>query len=327
MASNKTFRDSLLGLGVVSVALAWLPAEALAQTWPVKPVRMIVTFTPGSAVDLVARTLADHLPGQLGQPVLVENRPGASTTIGAAQVAKADPDGHTILMTSSAHTVAPFLYTKLAYDTARDLAGVTPLVNLPTVLVVAASKGYKSVQDLVAAARAKPGSITFASAAASTHLNAERFRRSAKFEAVHVPFKGAPEALTEILTGRVDFYFSPIAPAMPLLRDGRIVALAVGSSKRSAVFPNLPTTIEAGFPDSEYNFWIGMFVPSKTPRAVIAKLYLENCEALDLPAVRERIAKLGAEIMTMEPERFDAFVREELATNAVLVKAAGITAN
>jgi len=311
---------AVLGLTVIC-------GEALAQAWPSKPVKMIVTFTPGSAVDLVARTLSDHLPAQLGQPVLVENRPGASTTIGAAQVARADPDGHTILMTSSAHTVAPFLYTSLAYDTARDFAGVTSLANLPTVLVAAPSKGFKSVHDLVAAARAKPGSINFASAAASTHLNAERFRRSAKFEAVHIPFKGAPEALTEVMTGRVDFYFSPIAPAMPLLRDGRIVALAVGSSKRASAFPDLPTTIEAGFPDSEYNFWIGMFVPVKTPRPVVARLYQENVKALQHPAVRERIAKLGAEPMTMASEQFDAFVKEELVTNAVLVKAAGITAN
>ncbi len=320
-------RKADLGRWLAVLGLTVMCGEVLAQAWPAKPVKMIVTFTPGSAVDLVARTLSDPLSAQLGQPVLVENRPGASTTIGAAQVARADPDGHTILMTSSAHTVAPFLYTALAYDTGQDFAGVTTLANLPTVLVVAPSKGFKSVHDLVAAARAKPGSINFASAAASTHLNAERFRRSAKFEAVHIPFKGAPEALTEVMTGRVDFYFSPIAPAMPMLKDGRVVALAVGSSKRASAFPDLPTTIEAGFPDSEYNFWIGMFVPTKTPRPVVARLYQENLKTLQLPAVRERIGKLGAEPMTMAPEEFDAFVKEELGTNAVLVKAAGITAN
>jgi tripartite-type tricarboxylate transporter receptor subunit TctC len=259
--------------------------------------------------------------------VVVENRPGASTTIGAAAVAKADPDGHTILVTSSAHTVAPFLYSNLSYDTARDLAGVTPLANLPTVLLVSPSKGYKSVHDLVAAARAKPGSINYASAAASTQLNAERFRRSARFEAVHIPFKGAPEALTEVMVGRVDFYFSPIAPALPLLRDGKLLALAIGASKRASILPDLPTTIEAGFPDSDYNFWVGMFVPARTPLEVINRLHRESAAALQLPEVRERIARLGAEPMAMTPMQFDSYVRDELRTNAVLVKAAGITAN
>ena len=259
--------------------------------------------------------------------MVVENRPGASTTIGAAAVAKADPDGHTILVTSSAHTVAPFLYSSLSYDTARDLAGVTPLANLPTVLLVAPSKGFKSVHDLVAAARAKPGSINYASAAASTQLNAERFRRSARFEAVHIPFKGAPEALTEVMAGRVDFYFSPIAPALPLLRDGKLLALAIGSSKRASILPDLPTTVEAGFPDSDYNFWVAMFVPARTPAEVINRLHRESSSVLRLPEVRERLSRLGAEPMTMAPEEFDSHVRDELRSNAVLVKAAGITAN
>jgi tripartite-type tricarboxylate transporter receptor subunit TctC len=313
--------------GLHGSALAQTPATSAAQAWPTKTVRVITPLTPGSATDILARTVAERLSGQLGQPVVVENRPGASTTIGAAAVAKADPDGHTILVTSSAHTVAPFLYSNLSYDTARDLAGVTPLANLPTVLLVASSKGYKSVHDLVAAARAKPGSINYASAAASTQLNAERFRRSARFEAVHIPFKGAPEALTEVMAGRVDFYFSPIAPALPLLRDGKLRALAIGASKRASILPDLPTTIEAGFPDSDYNFWVGMFVPARTPSAAIDRLHRESAAALQLPEVRERIARLGAEPMAMTPEQFDAYVRDELRTNAVLVKAAGITAN
>jgi tripartite-type tricarboxylate transporter receptor subunit TctC len=313
--------------GLHGSALAQTPATSAAQAWPTKTVRVITPLTPGSATDILARTVAERLSGQLGQPVVVENRPGASTTIGAAAVAKADPDGHTILVTSSAHTVAPFLYSNLSYDTARDLAGVTPLANLPTVLLVASSKGYKSVHDLVAAARAKPGSVNYASAAASTQLNAERFRRSARFEAVHIPFKGAPEALTEVMAGRVDFYFSPIAPALPLLRDGKLRALAIGASKRASILPDLPTTIEAGFPDSDYNFWVGMFVPARTPSAAIDRLHRESAAALQLPEVRERIARLGAEPMAMTPEQFDAYVRDELRTNAVLVKAAGITAN
>jgi tripartite-type tricarboxylate transporter receptor subunit TctC len=313
--------------GLHGSALAQGPATGAAHPWPTKTVRVIVPLTPGSATDILARTVSERLSAQLGQPVVVENRPGASTTIGAAAVAKADPDGHTVLVTSSAHTVAPFLYSSLSYDTARDLAGIAPLANLPTVLLVAPSKGFKSVHDLVAAARARPGSINYASAAASTQLNAERVRRSARFEAVHIPFKGAPEALTDVMSGRVDFYFSPIAPALPLLRDGRVLALAIGASKRASILPDLPTTLEAGFPDSDYNFWIGMFVPARTARDVINRLHQESATTLRLPEVSERLSRLGAEPMTMSPGEFDAYVRDELRTNAALVKAAGITAN
>src|SRR2546428_9815272 len=313
--------------GLHGSALAQTPATSAAQAWPTKTVRLIVPLTPGSATDILARTVSARLSGPLGQPVVVENRAGASTTIGAAAVAKADPDGHTILVTSSAHTVAPFLYSSLPYDAARDLAGVTPLANLPTVLLVAPSKGFKSVHDLVAAARAKPGSINYASAAASTQLNAERFRRSAQFEAVHIPFKGAPEALNEIVAGRVDFYFAPISAVLPLLRDGKVVALAVGASKRASILPDLPTTLEAGYPDSDYNFWIGMLVPSRTPRDIVNRLHQETSAVLQLPDVQDRVSKLGAEPMLMTPQQFDAYIRDELRANAALVKAAGITAN
>ena len=259
--------------------------------------------------------------------MIVENRPGASTTIAAAFVAKAEPDGYTLLATSSAHTVAPFLYPGLSYDTARDLAAVVPLANLPTVLVVPPSRGFRTLADLVAAAQAKPGSINFGSAAASTQLNAERFRRSAKIEAVHIPFKGAPEALTEVVAGRLDFYFSPIAPALSLLREGKVLALAIGSSKRASILPDLPTTIESGFPDSDYNFWVGLFAPARTPAALIERLHRTSTAALQSPEVHERLPKLGAEPMAMTPGEFDALVREELRTNAVLVKAAGIKPN
>jgi tripartite-type tricarboxylate transporter receptor subunit TctC len=314
---------------VVAVLLAVSASGAFPQgpAWPAKPVHIVVSLTPGSATDILARAVSERLSAQLGQPVIVENRPGASTTIAAAFVAKAEPDGYTLLATSSAHTVAPFLYPGLSYDTARDLAGVAPLANLPTVLVVPASKGFRTLADLVAAAHARPGSINFGSAAASTQLNAERFRRSAKMDAVHVPFRGAPEALTEVAAGRIDFYFSPIAPALPLLREGKVLALAVGSSKRTSVLPDLPTTLEAGFPDSDYNFWVGLFAPAKTSRSVIERLHRAASAALQSPEVRERLPKLGAESMAMTPGELDALVRDELATNAVLVKAAKISAN
>jgi tripartite-type tricarboxylate transporter receptor subunit TctC len=223
--------------------------------------------------------------------------------------------------------VAPFVFASLPYDTARDLAAITPLANLPTVLVTPASKGFKTVHDLVAAAKAKPGSINFTSAAASTQLNAERFRRSANFEAVHIAFKGAAEALNEVIAGRVDFYFSPIAPALPHIRDGRVVALAVGSAKRAAILPDVPTTLEAGFADSDYNFWIGLFAPARTPRDIIHRLHHEASSAFQSAEIRERLTRLGAEPMSMTPEQFDAHVKEELRLNGPLVKAAGITGN
>ena len=319
---------------VLGVALFALHGSALAQSsskgpapaWPAKPLRATVAFTAGSATDIIARTLGERLWAQLGQPVVIENRPGASGTIGAAIVARAEPDGYTMLVNSSSHTVAPSTYASLPYDTVRDLAGITPLANLPSVLVIAPSRGIRSVRDLVTAARARPGAMSFASggAGSAAQLNAERFRMSAGFDAVHVPYKGAPEALADIIGGRVDFYFCPIVPALPLVRDGKLLAVAVGSSKRATALPDVPTTIEAGFPNSEYNFWVGLFAPGKTPRPLVKRLYQEAQKALSSPEMSQRMRTLGAEPMPMTPEQFDAYIRDEIALNAKLVKAAGI---
>ena len=319
---------------VLGVALFALHGGALAQStskgpapaWPAKPLRATVAFTAGSATDIIARTLGERLWAQLGQPVVIENRPGASGTIGAAIVARAEPDGYTMLVNSSSHTVAPSTYASLPYDTVRDLAGITPLANLPSVLVIAPSRGIRSVRDLVTAARARPGAMSFASggAGSAAQLNAERFRMSAGFDAVHVPYKGAPEALADIIGGRVDFYFCPIVPALPLVRDGKLLAIAVGSAKRATALPDVPTTIEAGFPNSEYNFWVGLFAPGKTPRPLVKRLYQETQKALSSPEMSQRMRTLGAEPMPMTPEQFDAYVRDEIALNAKLVKAAGI---
>ncbi len=231
----------------------------------------MVPFTPGSGTDIIARTVTERLSPQLGQAIIIENRPGAGGTIGAALVAKSDPDGYTLFVHSSSYTVTPSTYKDLPYDTLRDLTGVIPLALLPNVLVMAPSKGIRSVKELVAAAKAKPGSLNSASVGigSATHLNAERFRLGAGIETVNIPFKGSPEALTEIVTGRVDFYFCPVNAILPLLKDGKLVALAVGSTKRSLALPDLPTTLEAGVPNSDYNFWVGMFAPAKTPREVV----------------------------------------------------------
>ncbi|HET7199672.1 MAG TPA: tripartite tricarboxylate transporter substrate-binding protein, partial [Burkholderiales bacterium] len=208
----------------------------------------------------------------------------------------------------------------------RDLTGITPLGLLPNVLITAPSKGIRSVKELVAAAKAKPGSMNSASVGigSATHLNAERFRLGAGIDTVNVPFKGSPEALTEIITGRVDFYFCPVVAALPLLKDGKIVALAVGSTRRSSALPDLPTTLEAGVSNSDYNFWVGMFAPAKTPRESVNRLYQETVKALHSPEVREKLARLGAEPMEYNPEQFNAYLRAEIAANAALVKAAGI---
>jgi tripartite-type tricarboxylate transporter receptor subunit TctC len=310
------------------IALGAAHAAAWAQQWPTKPLRVIVPFTPGSATDLMARTVSERLSALLGQPVLVDNRPGAGGTIGVAAAAKAEPDGYTLLVHSSSYTVTPSTYKNLPYDTLRDLSGIAPLGLLPNVLVIAPAKGIRSVKELVAAAKAKPGAMNSASVGigSATHLNAERFRLGAGIDVVNIPFKGTPEALTEIMTGRVDYYFCPVNTALPLLKDGRVLALAVGSSKRSLALPDLATTLELGIPNSDYNFWVGMFVPAKTPHEIVNRLYQDVATALQSPDVREKLAKLGAEPMEYRPDQFNAYIREEIAANAIVVKAAGIEA-
>jgi tripartite-type tricarboxylate transporter receptor subunit TctC len=224
-------------------------------------------------------------------------------------------------------TITPSTYT-LAFDVARDFAGIAPLAQFPNVLVVPLS-GFQSISDLVAAARAKPASLTFGSGGvgAATHLTAERFMLSAGIKAVHVPFKGAPDVLREILGGRLDFYFSPLASAIPLIESGQLRALAVTSPQRSPSLPDVPTTLEAGFPDSEYVFWIGAFAPAATPREIVQRLHAAVVKALADPEVQNGIRKLAAEPMPLTPEKFDAFISREIETNAALVKAAGITRN
>jgi tripartite-type tricarboxylate transporter receptor subunit TctC len=319
---------------VVAIAACIAHGEALAQSqsgsqsWPTKRVTVIVPFTAGSATDIMARTVAQRLSEQLGQPFVVENRPGAGGTIGVGAVARSEPDGHTILVHSSSYTITPTTYPNTPYDAARDLVGITPLALLPNVLVIAPDKGIKTVPDLVKAAKAKPGAMNYASAGVgtATQLNAERFRMGAGIEVVHVPFKGTPEALTEVLSGRVDYYFCPVNAVLPLVESKKLLALAMGSSKRSAALPNVPTTVEAGVANSDYNFWVGMVVPAKTPRDIIARIHQETAKALDSKEVRASMAKLGAESMLMGLDEFATYIRNEIKTNAALVKAAGITA-
>lgn len=318
----------IIGLAALAAAgLVHLPSAAQNGTYPSKPIRVIVPFTAGSTTDVIARSITDKLGASLGQQVIVENRGGAGGTLGAGQVANAAPDGYTILIHSSSHTVSPSTYLKLPFDTINDFAGVTPIATLPNALVVSPSKNMKTLKDLLDQAKAKPGQLNYASAGqgSATHLNAEKFRTQAKIDAMHIPFKGSPEAVTEVMGGRVDYYFSPIAPVLSHIRDGRLVALAVGSPKRSTALPNVPTTTEAGVPNSEFNFWIGMLVPAKTPKDIVNKLNAEVQKALASDDVRERFAKLGAESWAMTPDQFDRYIKDDIAANAKLVKEAGIS--
>jgi tripartite-type tricarboxylate transporter receptor subunit TctC len=231
-----------------------LVSAAGAQTWPAKSLRAIVPFSAGSTTDIIPRVVFEQLASQLGHGIIVENRGGAGGTIGAAFVAKTDPDGYTILVNSNAHTIAPSIYPNLSYDPARDFAAVIPLGTLPCVLVVSPEKGFKTAAELVAAAKAKPGALTFSSVGvgSATHLSAERFRMSAGIDALHIPFRGGAEAMSEVMAGRVDFFFGPVGLVLPLVRDGKLAALTVNGVKRSTALPDVPTTREAGFVDAEY---------------------------------------------------------------------------
>jgi tripartite-type tricarboxylate transporter receptor subunit TctC len=321
---NRTFR---LALAALSCAAALLPLAVSAQAgYPSKPIRVVVPFPAGSTTDIIARAITDKMSASLGQPIVVDNRAGASGTIGQAAVATAAPDGYTLLIHSSSHTVSPSTFAKLPFDTVGDFTGITPISSLSNVLVISPAKGYKNLGELLAAARAKPGSLNFASAGqgSATHLNAEKFKMAAKIDATNIPFKGSAEAVTEVIAGRVDYYFSPVAPVIGQIKAGQLQALAVGSPQRTSALPDVPTTAEAGVPGSEFNFWIGMMAPAKTPRDIVNRLHDEVLKALASPEVKERFAKVGADAWTLKPEQFDAYIKNEIASNAVLVKAAGL---
>ena len=313
---------------VAAAAFALGCGSALAQAgYPNKTIRVVVPFAAGSTTDIIARAITDKMSASMGQQLVVDNRAGASGTIGQTAVANAEADGYTIMIHSSSHTVSPSTFAKLPFDTLAGFAGVTPISSTPNVLVVAPSKGYKNVRDLLAAAKAKPGSMNFASAGqgSATHLNAEKFKMAAGIDATNIPFKGSAEAVTEVMAGRVDYYFSPIAPVIGQIRGGQLQALAVGSPRRASALPDVPTTAESGVAGSEFNFWIGMMVPAKTPRDIVNRLNAEVLKALALPEVKERFVQLGADVWTLQPEQFDAYIRTEITSNAALVKAAGLS--
>jgi tripartite-type tricarboxylate transporter receptor subunit TctC len=317
-----------LALCLTALALGFPAEKVHAEDWPSRTIKAIVPITPGSVIDVAPRLVFEQLATQLGQPIVVENRPGAGQTMGASAVARAEPDGYTLLVNSAAHAIAPSLYPTLDYHPARDFAAVIPLGLTPFVLVAPPERGLRTAADLAAAAKAKPGAFNFSSpgVGSASHLSAERFRLSAGVAATHVPFKGGAEAMTEVIAGRIDFAFIALGAALPQIRAGKLVALAVNGEARSPSLPDVPTLRQAGFTDAEYPMWFGIFVPVKTPRSIVEKLHHETAKALQQPKIRERLAGLGVDPLDMTPAEFDALVQREIDTNAALVKAIGLKA-
>jgi tripartite-type tricarboxylate transporter receptor subunit TctC len=308
-----------------SIGLGLTPLNGSTQTFPSKPIKLISGATAGSASDIIARSIAEKLQNEFGVPVLVENKPGAAGTLAIQTIFNSPADGHSIFVYTGAHTVLP-LINKVSYDPVKDFSAVIPLAVVPNVMVVSPNKGYKSVKDVIAAAKDKPGQLNYASAGlgSATHMSAEKFKLATGIDAVHVPYKGSPEAITETMTGRIDYFFAPLVSALPMIKAGKLVPLAVSTAKRSSQLPDVPTLAEAGIAKSEYLFWIGMLVSAKTPRDIVNKLNQSTLKALQDNEVKERLAGLGAEAMPMSPEQFDQLIKDELISNAAVIKAAGI---
>ena len=311
------------------LACAALAAPALAQNYPTKPIRMLIPFTAGSASDILARLIGPKLLDALGQQVVIDNRPSAGGMVAGGIVATATPDGHTLMLTSSAFAGSAALFPKMPYDSAKDFSGVSLVASNPLVLVVPPGLGVKSVNELLALARGKPGQINFASSGigSGTHYGSELFRLAAKIDVVHVPYRGTPEALNDTLSGRIQYYLAPILPSLPLIREGRLLPLAVTTLQRAPLLPDVPTLAEGALPGFEYDGWFGVIAPSKTPRAIIGKLAHEIARIVDLAEIRERIASLGGRARSSTPEEFDRLIHAEIETRAKIFRTAGTKAD
>ena len=312
-----------------TLAFTGIPGPVRAQSYPARPIKIVVPISAGSTTDVIARLIGETLRVSMGQTVLIENRPGAGGAVGSASVAKAAPDGYTLLTVSSAHTSNPALYASLPYDTVADFNGITMLATLPLILVVSPAKGIRSVAELIARAKAKPGELTYSSGGigSALHMNAEQFRAMAKFDAVHVPYRGTPEAMADVIAGRIDFAFISIGNALPAINDGRLIALACGTERRSKSLPNVPTTVEAGVAGSSYNAWVGLFAPASTPVDILDSLNRETVKALAIPDIAQKLAAFGAEPAPMSRAAFDAYIVKELATIKELARVAKIPVN
>ena len=322
-----TTRRTFIQLAAASIATAAASRAAWAQAWPAKPIRMIVPFSAGSTSDVIGRLIAEALGPALGQSVIVENRGGAGGSIGSAAVAQSSPDGYTLLFNASAHAAASAIYPKLPYHPGRDFAGVAMVGTVPNITVISPDKGIKTLRDLVEAAKKRPMTFGSAGVGSATHWAAERLRLAAGFDATHVPFKGGPEALTDVSQGRVDFMCIGITSGLPFIKSGRLIPLAVNTTRRSPTLPDVPTTIEAGYRDSEYTFWNGLLAPAKTPQPIIDRLHAEVNKALKSPAVAEKLKNQGLEPLPLSPAEFDKMIARDIESHIAIVKKAGLTFN
>ena len=314
-------------LGVISVfSMVFTGFAAHAELWPSRMIKATIPFGAGSAADVVPRLLFDRLAIELGQPIVIENRAGAGGTVGSGQVAKADPDGYSILSNSNALTIAPAIFPNLAFDAARDLASVLMIGSTANVMIVPNARPWKTIQDFIADAKAKPGSISYGSVGigSAVHISSEKLRLAAGFEATHVPYRGGGEVIADVLGGRIDFYFCPLATALPLIQQGQLRALVVSTAKRVVELPDVPTPVDIGLKDADSAIWFGVFVPAKTPRDIVEKLHAAGTRVLADPATQESLKKIGVEPMPMTPGEMDGLLRREIAANIELIKAAGI---
>jgi len=315
---------------MAALMLPCIAGAAVAQDkFPNKPIRMLVPFSAGSATDFLARTVGQKMSENWGQQVVVDNRPSAGGVIASAILLNATPDGHTLMMVSIGHAVNASLYSKLPYDTVKDFAGITLVADVPNVLVATPSLGLKSVRDLVALAKSKPGQINYGSAGvgSGTHMNGEQFKLAAGINVVHVPFKGTPEAITNTIGGGVQYFFAPITAAVPLVKGGKVTGLAVSTKNRSPVLPDVPTVAESGLPGFDFNLWTGLLGPAKLPKDVKEKIAKEVARILALQDVKERMLIQGATPHPTSPTEFDAFIKNEVGRLAKVVKASGAKAD
>jgi tripartite-type tricarboxylate transporter receptor subunit TctC len=302
-----------------------IAAQSKTPEFPTRPIRIVVGFTPGGQPDIFSRMIGVKLGEALGQPVVVDNRPGAGSAIGAKIVADATPDGQTLLSVSASHVIAPVV-RKLNYDPLKDFAGISQMYSASYLLVAAPALGVKNAKELIAMAKAKPGALNFGSAGtgSGTHFAAEVFKDAAKIDVVHVPYKGIPEAMNDTMTNRVQFFMAPLPSSAPLVRDGRLVALGVTAPKRVSMYPNVPTLAESGLPGFVFDSWGGLLAPAKTPRAIIDRLNREVTAALNSPDIQSRMRALGAEPAPSTPQAFDQKIAKELREIAAIAKRAGI---
>jgi tripartite-type tricarboxylate transporter receptor subunit TctC len=313
--------------GIKFILLCLFAANsARAEDWPTHLIKATIPFGAGSAADVVPRLVFDRLAAELGQPIVIVNRVGAGGTLGSALVAKAVPDGYSVLANSSALTIAPAIFANLTFDATKDLASVLLIGSSANVMIVPPSRPWKTVRDFIADAKAKPGSISFGSVGigSAVHISSEKFRLAAGTEATHVPYRGGSEVIADILGGRIDFYFCPLATALPLIREGQVHALLVSTDKRVADLPDVPTPSEAGLKNADSAIWFGVFVPAKTPAAIIDRLHAAGMKVLGDPATQESLKKLGVDPLPMTPAEMDDLVKRETASNLDVIKAAGI---